>query len=255
MPFDLDWLRQTVVENKIYFSNPAMFNDPWDCRPHFSIPDDADGRERNILWLDQASRKRSESVDERRQQTILHRLRTDDEFFRLKMREFSEGMAGAIAAEYRVYCLSDKPDSQLMWSHYARNHTGVCLEFQCRNAVFGTAVKVQYQRSYPKFDLATGDDEGILPLVTKAADWSYEGEFRVIAREGASEIPDIIRTRKNLCRISSDALMSVIVGCSMLAEDAAAIGQLVKQQIGRKIALKRAVRSLDRYELNIEQLL
>ena len=30
----------------------------------------------------------------------------------------------------RVVCLSETYDSMLMWSHYARNHTGYCIEYE-----------------------------------------------------------------------------------------------------------------------------
>jgi hypothetical protein len=36
-------------------------------------------------------------------------------------------------AERRIYCLTPKADSTLMWSHYADNHCGVCLEFSVAN--------------------------------------------------------------------------------------------------------------------------
>jgi hypothetical protein len=36
--FNPDWIRQILFDRKIYFSNPANFNDPWDCRPYFNIP-------------------------------------------------------------------------------------------------------------------------------------------------------------------------------------------------------------------------
>lgn len=29
----------------------------------------------------------------------------------------------------RVVCLSEVYDSMLMWSHYAQNHTGYCIEY------------------------------------------------------------------------------------------------------------------------------
>src|SRR5260370_20842940 len=37
--FNAHWLRTRLLEDKIWFSNPAAFNDPWDCRPFFYLPD------------------------------------------------------------------------------------------------------------------------------------------------------------------------------------------------------------------------
>ena len=38
-----------------------------------------------------------------------------------------------------------------MWSHYARNHRGICLEFSVPNTKFRGAAQVRYQKEYPKF--------------------------------------------------------------------------------------------------------
>ena len=31
------YLEETIVENKLYFPPPAVFNDPFDCKPTFSL--------------------------------------------------------------------------------------------------------------------------------------------------------------------------------------------------------------------------
>jgi hypothetical protein len=45
---------------------------------------------------------------------------------------------------YRIYSLSARPDSQLMWGHYADHHRGVCLEFDVRTPDFSSAIQVDY---------------------------------------------------------------------------------------------------------------
>jgi hypothetical protein len=55
------------------------------------------------------------------------------------------GIASEIQKRYRVYCLTTKPADTLMWSHYAENHTGICLEFGCANDVLRNARQVVYR--------------------------------------------------------------------------------------------------------------
>jgi hypothetical protein len=52
-PLNLDWLRQTVVENIVHCPSPQDFNDPWDCKPCFddSIADDPSERDRLVTYL------------------------------------------------------------------------------------------------------------------------------------------------------------------------------------------------------------
>jgi hypothetical protein len=45
--------------------------------------------------------------------------------------------------EVGVLCFSEKYDNILMWSHYAKSHTGLCVEFS-RSQYLRFALKVQY---------------------------------------------------------------------------------------------------------------
>ncbi|WP_394182678.1 DUF2971 domain-containing protein [Marinomonas posidonica] len=51
---------------------------------------------------------------------------------------------------YLYYCLTDKPDSNLMWSHYANSHKGFCIEW---SSEFINADKVRYESEIAKFDV------------------------------------------------------------------------------------------------------
>jgi hypothetical protein len=144
--FNADWIRQILFDRKIHFSNPKDFNDPWDCRPYFRIPeaDDRQACERCVQWFDTAARKKAHRLDEQEHAGRIMQLRNDRPSFERIIRDLSESIVGEIHRSYRVYCLSTTPDSTLMWSHYSNNHQGVCLEFSCSNIVFGSAICIQY---------------------------------------------------------------------------------------------------------------
>ena len=98
--------------------------------------------------------------------------------------EFSRNFPKAIDRRYRIYCVSTKPDSELMWAHYATQHKGICLEFTSRSDLFFQALKVTYLRYYPVFDMADDDDNmPLMELLTKSRAWKYEDEYRLIAQE------------------------------------------------------------------------
>ena len=92
----------------------------------------------------------------------------------------------------------------------------------------------------------------MLPLFVKSDVWSYEDEYRVIAQE-VFQLPrtDILRTRKNLTKCPPGALRAVIMGCMIPQSDAAELRRIIDQQFPQRVALKRAVRSPDRYSLSI----
>lgn len=86
----------------------------------------------------------------------------------------------------RVVCLSEVYDSILMWSHYAQNHTGFCIEYDfAENNMF-------YKRLYPvkyttdryaisKADMSHSNTRWIYKTICSKSDvWSYEKEWRIV---------------------------------------------------------------------------
>jgi hypothetical protein len=63
---------------------------------------------------------------------------TDDDNLKEEVEIYSRGLADEIR-KMRVFCLSTDPLSILMWSRYAENHHGICLEFDKHNVVIEKA--------------------------------------------------------------------------------------------------------------------
>jgi Protein of unknown function (DUF2971) len=116
---------------------------------------------------------------------------------------------------YRIYCLTAQPASQLMWSHYADHHRGVCLEFDVRTRDFCSATEVKYSATYPNFRL--DDDTDLSPFYTKSSDWAYEEEYRLVAQEADKALGSgTLMTRDDgMFQFSEGALVSVIMGSSL----------------------------------------
>jgi hypothetical protein len=97
---------------------------------------------------------------------------------------------------FGLYCVSEIPDSILMWSHYADNHRGFCLEFSGlgsphpQGSPFPVSWKVNYEDERPLVDITETmrdiDTDHIvrLGLLTKSKDWAYEREWRVLETTG-----------------------------------------------------------------------
>jgi Protein of unknown function (DUF2971) len=94
----------------------------------------------------------------------------------------------------RVFCLTTEPDNDVMWAHYACNHTGIVLGFRHLRSFdtpFLAAEQVRYSReatvvaSGLDFLLYGATPEwGIKTFVaiccTKSSKWEYENEWRTI---------------------------------------------------------------------------
>ena len=156
-----------------------------------------------------------------------------------------------IPDRWKVYCLTPIPDSTLMWSHYAENHKGICLEFQLDNPVFGSAQEVKYLSSYPKWtplSLMNSNEPHV--LLTKSDDWQYEREYRIIGLgEGIARPVEghPLNLRGSFLGLPRGALQAIIAGCEA---DYNAI-EAVVNGAAAALKVKRAVRARTKYRLEI----
>lgn len=175
-------------------------------------------------------------------------LHNDLEFLRQVVVGMSENFKET-SKRWRIYCLTPLPDSTLMWSHYAENHRGICLEFAVDNEIFGNAREVAYRSEYPCWLPHDPPDEGMIEvLLTKSDDWKYEKEFRIVARASTvnAELPTL--PGEHYLALPAGALRSVIIGCQ---GDFEAISILVAKK-APGLPVRRAVRTPNHYRLKIE---
>jgi hypothetical protein len=254
--WDHDRLQQQLASNTIYLSHTRGFNDPWDCRPCFdwTRPNDPTFCERQTQWFERIDRKHNSHLSEAEHKSRAARLRNDRAFLEHCIEQMT-GIDTEIQKRYRVYCLTTKSADTLMWSHYAENHTGVCLEYRCDNDVLGSALEVIYCNAYPSLDLADNEPDGaLLPMLTKAEDWTYEEEYRLIAQEDSVALNhDSLITKNNMLRLPDDALTAIIVGCVASQSMRDSVSENVRKS-GRRIEVKEARRVPNHYSLSIESL-
>ena len=198
------------------------------------------------------TRKYGQNIPENEIQRRANVFRSNPELLIGKMKKSSLAIEATINERYRVYCLSSKPDSELMWAHYSNKHQGICLEFDAGNELFSQALKLSYQEDYPMFDLtAETEEEHLMPLTTKSAAWNYEDEYRLIAQEEKAAIPeDTLMTQSNYIELPDGAQTAIIVGCLAPNSTLTAIKELIEQSTC-SVKLKRAVRARDQYKLSI----
>ena len=163
-------------------------------------------------------------------------------------------------ANDKILCLSEVPDSIVMWAYYAQNHSGMVLQF--RDAVgadgpWRMARPVRYVDEVPSLfdddslsDMLSGqealDPRRIIDIIcfTKSKHWVHEHEWRIYAGVG--------RTRGPHEDIPFNALEldGVIFGCRMPTEERRPIGDLVRQRYPAAKLLQATTRT-DVYGLNI----
>ena len=171
----------SVMSNKMWYSAPCNFNDAFDC----DVAINEQAIFNNILPIISGGRTlRKGSPAWIQYKGSLHKqIKILQKLF--ESQKISMGIA----------CLSEEPDSILMWSHYANNHRGFCVAYNLlglNQKLQFSAVPVLYTqdrvclRSIP-LDQDTLNKETmslfIQSLTSKSPEWSYEKEWRIIRDE------------------------------------------------------------------------
>jgi hypothetical protein len=150
-----------------------------------------------------------------------------------------------------VLCLSEVPDSLLMWAHYASSHTGFVVEFDAWHPCFHQQKsgeddlrhlrRVHYRESRPSAPLS---NMGAIELfLAKSGHWGYEREWRIV--RPLSDASTTIAAQPYpiaLFEIPVEAITAVILGCRISAEAEAGIRQTVQENVAlRSVRIRKAV--------------
>lgn len=161
-----------LCEQRLHFSNPCDFNDPFDCRPPCSeifteekilscvtgkYPLTADAIKQNMPFLKQV----------------------------LSVKEQIQSEVEEVLNSLYLCCMSSNANSSLMWAHYSGNHTGLCLCFDpSKGGSYinpGAIKKVEYVSTREIADISNINEENISKILTqKYKSWEYEDEVRIM---------------------------------------------------------------------------
>ena len=210
-----------ILNEELFFASPAMFNDPFDSKVMYT----AEGTlEQKKKYLNLLFEKEYPGIRKKKKWEMINRA--------LKDGTLEKSHDGHIARmqkhinENGIVSFSRKPNDLLMFSYYAKDHTGYCLKYRRSSEnVLSMAQKINYEERYPKFsvfDLAL-EKEGAIGdkvLYTKAECWKHEDEWRI----GFAGIP------KRVMKSTHPILEGIIFGCNMKLEQRQEIIELNKRR-------------------------
>jgi hypothetical protein len=149
------------------------------------------------------------------------------------MRSFPAYLRDQLEKDAGILTLTAEPADILMWSHYADQHKGLCLEFDTMRGidVFRDALPIRYTKTFPQIDgFKFGSSELVEPiLLTKSEHWSYEQEWRII------RVPD----GRGVVTLPPESLTAVIIGARISEKDEIAVREWINRSRARPV-LKRA---------------
>ena len=257
-PYNKKYLEQTLRDLTIHLKQPETFNDPWDCRPWYDLEglNDDSVREAHIKYFTDPNLAHVFG------NITATQLRSNPEKLLQMVRESTEHLWKLMNDKYRLYCFTPKEDNELMWSHYAKSHSGICLRFNAESHPISQACQLFYQETLPVLDLLDpyclkniNTDTPSELLLTKSAVWSYEEEYRLLAYEITSDRTDEFKmaqlpfTINNFLKLPKGALTGIIIGC--LSSNANEIIKMVKKY-QPQITVQKANRNHHAYGLTFD---
>ena len=172
-----------IANERIFYPLPESFNDPFDTKCSFK---------KNSATIQSIDHEKIEKAfpGESASDLVAHTrkdLSPNIDTFKIKLKNFG------------ILSLAENAKDILMWSHYADDHKGVCIELERSEdnelGNIDTTRKVVYTKNYPSLNskalLTSTDTESSLKrvLYTKSEHWSYEQEWRIFKPTGGIVYP------------------------------------------------------------------
>lgn len=194
----VDRLSQILDRNTLWASDPTTFNDPFECKVVLDL--NAVKEVRRARFLN--DNKGASEVEFERWDAGLIRSKWYVE------QETRKGILGSCG----IACFTRDWNNELMWSHYAKNHTGFCVGYDEAvirgwSEVRG-ALEVAYLEEAPVFRFfeETPDEFVRKAIFCKSKSWEYESEFRLLFDDSG------------LKTLPSGTILEVTLGCRASGE-------------------------------------
>jgi hypothetical protein len=180
-----------LKNTELYCSEPKCFNDPFDSYFEFDFNGTTD---------DLIKYFKSNGIPESDISCNLAKIRAGEK----EIKDFFPREDHDNSSVLNISCFSEEPDNILLWSHYAKNHSGICIGFKTYYDAGSCCLhfspddlgkfhpditsgiiplsKVEYSDDMPKpYNRLKDDVKRLIEFVkTKSIIWIYEKEYRII---------------------------------------------------------------------------
>lgn len=209
-------LEDVVLRSTIYLSSPRDFNDPFDMSAFFDFSGTPQEKRERIKAI--LKRLKPELGYVKREQEITRSLSEPEQLINSAESAFQQQIDKA-----GVYCLTSDPRHILMWSHYARNHKGLCFQFSVPSDIytFCAAMRMDYSEEYPVVRWINDDHRELQQMILRKSKlWKYEDEYRIVSIGNAG---------RHL-KFRPQALSAIIFGCNCADSTRQAVIEMLRRR-------------------------
>jgi len=214
-----DYLRSLIVDSHFYMSGRQQLNDPFDIQ---SVIEFSAGGVNRTEYLNNLVK--THGLTYKKRQELRARFESPNEI----QNHIRDYLTNAINGT-GIHSFSTSPSNLLLWSHYGKSHTGVCLVFNTARDLdtFVTILPVNYSHFFPVIHYTQGIAGDLIKnaFLTKSLDWKYEDEWRLFEPKKAG----------HLMSYNSKSLVGVILGARISDKDKLMVFGLLKERKQRRL--------------------
>lgn len=197
---DVIYSLENLKNNSVWLSNPNDFNDPYDGHFFFDLEKSREYTSskdmKNILKMDSYSHL--SEVEKKDIKDSKNPIKTYISILNKKSNVDTENLQKEINSiglkkdikkmknKFRISSFSEVNNSILMWSHYAKNHTGFCIEYETGDdKLLSELFPVVYTDDFFDITDAILTEDIYKPYMLqsvfrKCNVWEYEQEWRIV---------------------------------------------------------------------------
>lgn len=169
----------------------------------------------------------------------------------------------AVRENFGVFCLTDRPDNLLMWSHYADALGGYVIEFDESHPFFHSSEdepsgsssirRVRYANEPPTIEQFIDERNSIESLFfVKGKPWEYESEWRMVRPlNSATQVVETPLGPAHLFPFPADAVTAVIIGERASTDTQEELRMIVATDAYRNVAVMVAHASHNTFNVEI----
>lgn len=169
-----------LEDGELFFSKPSAFNDPFDSKVDY----DTNASENEIRDYLHRQRLPHYLID-----NVLQQIKAGA----VNLKAFSFHGASGYADLLNIFCLSKTATNILMWSHYAKDHTGICIGLKVHIAGNSLNVKVSPNQVLP---LYAGHSNSLIPAVYVEYDDAKPKPYNIFKSDYNDLSPFFLRKSK-----------------------------------------------------------
>lgn len=288
-----------LQDRKLKYSSPLTFNDPFDVQTKIAFP--FQESEFAELYIKELFRLTHDGKDPCLDATAplasgIQSIRkvVKNKSIKMSQNDWMKEMKDIAMKQYlqlldsmdiwwsqvgkasRIFCVVEEPDNLLMWAHYAQNHNGAVIQFECLpelDNLLCAAMKVNYVTDPPVIAKTLDDYIRYLTgqphtinfkslfydlYLSKSDHWKYEKEWRVFIPPDLQNpiIPKDAYGNEilfDLLSFNPQEIHSIYFGCKMSEEKRKNIETYLTGNF-EHVRRYNCIRSEKKYKLDFEQI-